>query len=187
MRWRFKLALALSAALALTALVVGCGSSSPEGDSTHPDYEKALGGAPAPLAKLYSEANEVLPGGKDAFEKRVASLGYPVVANVWASWCGPCRFEFPMFESVGTERGKEVAFLGVNSQDNKGDAEDFLDEYPLPFPSYEDGNGDVARKLRIVGLPATAYYDRKGELAYLHQGGYASEQKLAEDIERYAR
>ncbi len=45
----------------------------------------------------------------------------------------------------------------------------------------------MARKLRIVGLPATAYYDRKGELAYLHQGGYASEQKLAEDIERYAR
>ena len=110
-----------------------------------------------------------------------------MVVNAWASWCGPCRFEFPFFQKQAVKRGKEIAFLGVNSQDNKGDAEEFLDEYPLPFPSYEDPDGDIARDLRVVGLPATAYYDRKGELAYLHQGGYASEAKLAEDIERYAR
>src|ERR1700755_484582 len=69
MRWRFKLALALSAALALAVLAAGCGSSSSGGSSTHPDYKKALSGAPAPLAKLYGEANKLLPGGKDAFEK----------------------------------------------------------------------------------------------------------------------
>ncbi|HEU0023118.1 MAG TPA: TlpA disulfide reductase family protein [Thermoleophilaceae bacterium] len=85
------------------------------------------------------------------------------------------------------KRGTRVAFLAVNSQDNDGDAEKFLDEYPLPFPSYTDPSGEVARGLGVVGLPATAYYDRKGELEFLHQGGYASEAKLAEDIERYAR
>jgi cytochrome c biogenesis protein CcmG, thiol:disulfide interchange protein DsbE len=177
----------LSAVLVLVALAA-CGSDDPRSAATPADYERALAGAPPRLARLYSRPNELLGGGPPAFERTLRGLrGHPVVVNKWASWCGPCRFEFPFFQKQAVKRGKEVAFLGVNSQDNKGDAEDFLDEYPLPFPSYEDGNGDVARKLRIVGLPATAYYDRKGELAYLHQGGYASEQKLAEDIERYAR
>ena len=45
----------------------------------------------------------------------------------------------------------------------------------------------MAHLFKVVGLPATAYYDRRGELAYLHQGAYASEAKLGEDIERYAR
>ena len=171
----------------LAAFAAGCSSNGPEKSASTTDFKK-LEGAPASLAGLYREPSAILDGGQSAFDERIAALrGHPVVVNTWASWCGPCRFEFPFFQKQAVKRGKEVAFLGVNSQDNKGDAEDFLDEYPLPFPSYEDGNGDVARKLRIVGLPATAYYDRKGELAYLHQGGYASEQKLAEDIERYAR
>ena len=178
----------LAAILALAAAVAGgCSSSGPGESASTKDFAK-LDGAPAGLAGLYKQPSAILDGGQSAFDERIAKLrGHPVVVNAWASWCGPCRFEFPFFQKQAVKRGKEVAFLGVNSQDNKGDAQDFLGDYPLPFPSYEDGDGDVARKLRIVGLPATAYYDRKGELAYLHQGGYASEQKLAEDIERYAR
>ena len=174
--------------LALAATVTGgCSSSGPGESASTKDFAK-LEGAPAALAGLYRQPSAILAGGRSAFDERIAELrGHPVVVNAWASWCGPCRFEFPFFQKQAVKRGKQVAFLGVNSQDNKGDAEDFLGKYPLPFPSYEDGDGDVARRLRIVGLPATAYYDRKGELAYLHQGGYASEQKLAEDIERYAR
>ena len=178
--------LALTLALA-AALLTACSSSEPGQSASSADFKK-LDGAPAALAGLYREPSELLGGGGDAFKKRIAALrGHPVVVNVWASWCGPCRFEFPFFQKQAVKRGKRVAFLGVNSQDNKGDAADFLDEYPLPFPSYEDPDGDVTRELRVVGLPATAYYDRNGELAYLHQGGYASEEKLAEDIERYAR
>jgi cytochrome c biogenesis protein CcmG, thiol:disulfide interchange protein DsbE len=179
-----RLAVIVALAAAVTA---GCSSSGPGESASTKDFAK-LKGAPAALAGLYRQPNSILAGGRSAFDKRIAELrGHPVVVNAWASWCGPCRFEFPFFQKQAVKHGKQVAFLGVNSQDNRSDAEDFLGKYPLPFPSYEDGDGDVARRLRIVGLPATAYYDRKGELAYLHQGGYASEQKLAEDIERYAR
>ena len=178
----------LAVILALAATVTGgCSSSGPGESASTKDFAK-LEGAPAALAGLYRQPSAILAGGRSAFDERIAELrGHPVVVNAWASWCGPCRFEFPFFQKQAVKRGKQVAFLGVNSQDNKGDAEDFLGKYPLPFPSYEDGDGDLARRLRIVGLPATAYYDRKGELAYLHQGAYASERKLAEDIERYAR
>lgn len=178
----------LAVTVALAAAVLGACSSSDPGKSASTESFKRLEGAPAALGGLYREPSRILDGGQEAFERRIAALrGHPVVVNAWASWCGPCRFEFPFFQRQAVKRGKHVAFLGVNSQDHRGDAEEFLDDYPLPFPSYEDPNGDVTKELKVVGLPATAYYDRKGELAYLHQGGYASEAKLAEDIERYAR
>ncbi len=186
MRRRITLALALLAALAPTTLVVGCGSSSGGASDAHPNYEKALAGAPAPLAKLYGEANELLPGAKDAFEKRVASLGYPVVANVWASWCGPCRFEFPMFQEAAAKWGKKVAFIGVDSEDSEKEAEKWLADHPVPYPSYYDPDFEVAQSFKAPGPPDTAFYDKGGKLVYVKLGQYAHDSELEEDIRRYA-
>ncbi|HEX4753681.1 MAG TPA: TlpA disulfide reductase family protein [Solirubrobacterales bacterium] len=185
MRRRITLALALLAGLATTAAVVGCGSSSGV-ETTHPNYTKALAGAPAPLAQLYDEADQILPGGKDAFEKRVAALGYPVVANVWASWCGPCRYEFPMFQEASAKWGKQVAFLGVDSEDTEKEAEKWLADHPVPYPSYYDPNFEVATSYKATGPPDTAFYNRQGELVEVKLGQYAHASELEEDIKRYA-
>jgi thiol-disulfide isomerase/thioredoxin len=177
-------------ALALTALVAaGCGSSG-NGDygGKHPDYGRALAGSPAPLAALHSQANELLPGGTDAYEKRIAALkGYPIVANVWASWCGPCRFEFPTLQKLAARYGKQVAFLGVNSQDSDDDAKAFLAEAPVPYPSYTDPDKGLIESLGgLGGLPDTAFYDRNGKLLSLKQGAYANNSELEADVRRYA-
>lgn len=168
--------------LALLALLAsGCGSSG--GDGTHPDYERALAGAPAPLAALHEQGNELLPGGKDAFEKRLASLrGYPVVANVWASWCGPCRLEFPALQEAAARYGKRVAFIGVDSLDNDDNAESFLSEMPVPYPSYSDPDEDVVNSLGATGLPVTALYDSTGDLCIVKRGPYSDEADLGADI-----
>jgi cytochrome c biogenesis protein CcmG, thiol:disulfide interchange protein DsbE len=176
--------------LALLALVAtGCGSSA-GGDygGKHPDYATALAGSPAPLAALHSQADRLLPGGTDAYEKRIASLkGYPVVANVWASWCGPCRFEFPVLQKLSARYGKRVAFLGVNSQDSDDAATTFLEEAPVPYPSYTDPDKKIADSLdATLGLPDTAFYDGTGKLVYLKQGPYAHDSELEEDVQRYA-
>lgn len=176
--------LALCAALVLGT--AGCGSSRSDGGG-HPDYEEALAGAPPRLAALYEQANRLLPGGLEAYEERIASLrGYPVVVNVWASWCGPCRFEFPALQRVSAEYGKRVAFLGVDSQDSDDAARTFLREEPVPYPSYSDPEEDIADELGGRGLPVTAYYDREGELVFLQQKPYAEHGELRADIERYA-
>jgi cytochrome c biogenesis protein CcmG, thiol:disulfide interchange protein DsbE len=144
---------------------------------------------PAPSTSVNAAPARFLDGGREAFEKRIASeRGKPVVVNKWASWCGPCRFEFPFFQSQEKKRAGEVVFLGVNSNDNRGEAEDFLAEYPVGFPHFEDPNLEVAASFNAVqAFPATAFYDSRGELAYVHQGGYSEESKLAADIDRYAR
>jgi len=169
------------------AALAACGSDEePESAAVQPAQ---IAGSPAPLAKLHSQANQLLEGGADAFERRLKGLrGYPVVVNKWASWCGPCRFEFPFFQKQAAKRARTVGFLGVDSNDNDGDAKEFLADYPVPFPSYKDPNLEIAAVFNAVqAFPSTAFYDEKGKLAYVHQGAYASEAKLAADIERYAR
>lgn len=169
--------------------MAGCGSSV-GGDygGKHPNYARALAGSPAQLAALHAQGNRLLPGGVDAYEKRLAALrGYPVVVNVWASWCGPCRFEFPVFQRVATEYGRRVAFLGVDSQDSGDAARTFLAEAPVPYPSYADPHQQIAESIGAsLGLPDTAFYDRRGRLVYLKQGPYANRAALRADVERYA-
>jgi cytochrome c biogenesis protein CcmG, thiol:disulfide interchange protein DsbE len=130
-----------------------------------------------------------LDGGRDAFEAYVEKQkGKPVVVNKWASWCGPCRAEFPWFGSQARKRKGEVVFVGVNSSDNDADARKFVGDYPVPFAHFKDPELEVAASFNgVQAFPTTAYYDTAGELAYVHQGGYASEAKLAEDIDKYAR
>jgi cytochrome c biogenesis protein CcmG, thiol:disulfide interchange protein DsbE len=184
----------LTFALLVAAISVfvasGCGSSGDGGDygGKHPDYAKALAGSPAPLAALHDQADELLPGGNDAFEKRIAALkGYPIVVNVWASWCGPCRFEFPTLQKLAAAHGKKVAFLGVNSQDSDDAARNFLAEAPVPYPSYTDPDKEITDSLgATLGLPDTAFYNGSGKLCYLKQGPYTKDTELGADLRRYA-
>jgi cytochrome c biogenesis protein CcmG/thiol:disulfide interchange protein DsbE len=176
-------------ALLLSALLGGgCGAAESGGaGGSHPDYAKALAGSPPPLAALHKQANELLPGGRDAYEKRIAELrGYPVVVNVWASWCGPCRFEFPVLQKLSARYGKRVAFLGLNSEDSEDAAATFLREEPVPYPSYSDPDKEVFESLGAVGFPDTAFYDRSGELVHLKQGPYRDDAELEADVRRYA-
>jgi thiol-disulfide isomerase/thioredoxin len=175
------------AVLALAAPGCGSGAGGDYGGS-HPDYAKALAGSPAPLAALHRQANQLLDGGADAYEERIASLhGYPVVVNVWASWCGPCRFEFPILQRLSAAYGKRVAFLGVDSQDSDDAARTFLSEAPVPYPSYTDPDQDIKGSVGAgFGLPDTAFYDRSGKLVYLKQGPYSKAADLRHDIERCA-
>jgi cytochrome c biogenesis protein CcmG, thiol:disulfide interchange protein DsbE len=177
--------------LACAATAAGCGSDeggggSPERATAPP---KPVAGVPPELARVRREAGRLLDGGKDAFERRLGELrGHPVVVNKWASWCPPCRAEFPYFARQADRRAKTVAFLGVDANDNDSDAREFLKKLPVPYPSYKDPDLEVSAAFRgVQAFPTTAFYDSKGKLAYVKQGGYASESKLAEDLERYAR
>jgi thiol-disulfide isomerase/thioredoxin len=153
------------------------------------DMQRQLKGAPPALASLYAQSNQLLDGGKTAFKERLAQLqGHPLVVNKWASWCIPCRNEFPIFERQAAKQGKDIGFLAVNGKDKSPAAKRFLGEYPLPYPSYEDPNESIAGDYKVAKFfPMTLFIDAKGKTAYIHPGEYKSEQDLAADIDRYLR
>ena len=152
------------------------------------EVQRAFEGSPPALAALHRRANQLIPGGRDEYERQLEALrGHPVVVNVWGSWCGPCRLEFPSFQQQAVRFGKRVAFLGVNAKDNKAAAQSFLKEFPVTYPSVEDPDEEILGKLGGRGYPSTVYYDSKGEQVNNHQGLYTDDDALADDIRRYAR
>lgn len=176
--------------LALTALVVvgltQAGSKESVDGVPLDEARERLEGAPAPLAALHAQSAKLL-GGRDVFEQRLRQLrGYPVVINRWGSWCGPCRAEFPLLSRAATEYGKRVAFLGVDFEDARGPAQDFLDSEPVPYPSYFDPDGDISALFDLPrATPVTLFLDETGEVVGRHFGEYRTEAELREEIERY--
>ena len=176
----------------IAVLVIGlthAGSKSEQPEAAAPTFDlqaaqRALEGSPPQLAALHAQAGKILDSG---FDKQLDKLkGRPVVINKWASWCGPCRLEFPFFQSLASRRGDEIAFLGVDANDSEDAAATFLEELPLPYPSYLDPDQEIADVIEApANFPATAFYDQDGELVHTRQGGYASEEALAADIREY--
>lgn len=186
------------AAMALVAVVViGLQQSSSGTEAADPlatsrpdpaEVRSKLEGAPAPLAALHAQANELLPGGRQAFEARLKELrGYPVVVNVWAAWCGPCREELPVFQAVSADRGREIAFLGVDLQDDRDAAKRLLERIPQSWPSYEDPNARIFQSYGVAGVPSTIFYDAEGKQRFVHQGPYFERSDLEADIARHTR
>jgi cytochrome c biogenesis protein CcmG/thiol:disulfide interchange protein DsbE len=164
------------------------GAGNPESAASEADFERALAGAPPKLAKLYAKGDALIPGGLDALQAQLDGVrGYPAVVNVWASWCGPCRFEFPFFQQAATKYGDRVAFIGLDSEDSDAAARTFLDELPLPYPSVTDPDADSREEYELRGFPATAFYDADGQRVYVRPGPYRSADELAADIHKYAR
>jgi len=154
---------------------------------TAQELHAKLDGAPPALAAVHRQANDFLPGARTALLKRVSELrGHPVVINVWAAWCVPCRAELPVIQRASLDWGKRVAFLGVDFGDNRGDAEKLLGKIPLTYPSYEDPNGQISHHYKLLATPSTIYYDAAGKQTYIHQGQYLDRAQLDDDIKRYA-
>ena len=187
----------LACALAALALGVGAcggddddadGAGNPDSALTAAEAAEPLRGAPPALAAIRKQANEILDEGSEGFAARLEQLeGTPVVVNKWASWCGPCREEFPFFQRQAIERGDEVAFLGLLSDDGPETGASFLEELPLPYPSYLDPDKEIADAFQAGReFPSTLFIDASGEVAFTKLGPYTDEEMLAADIDRYA-
>jgi cytochrome c biogenesis protein CcmG/thiol:disulfide interchange protein DsbE len=111
----------------------------------------------------------------------VGQRGKPVVVNVWASWCGPCRVEAPLLQRAAARYRDEVAFIGVDSKDDVDAGRAFLDRFGITYPNVFDDSGGIRAALGLRGFPTTYIFDRQGRLEAKVFGGI-SEQTLAARI-----
>jgi cytochrome c biogenesis protein CcmG/thiol:disulfide interchange protein DsbE len=184
------------AAVALAAATLAACGGAGAGASSTPHATAAakataarrLARAPAALRANAADADTLAGEGAEDLRRRLARLrGHPVVVNQWASWCGPCRAEFPMFADATVSHGARVAFVGVDFTDDRDAANQFLRESPPGFASIYDPKGEAARSLgggRIA--PTTFFIGPDGRRLYTKLGGYPDAAALEGDIRRYA-
>src|SRR5712691_3815331 len=101
--------------------------------------------------------------------------GRPVVVNFWASWCVPCRREMPDLEKVYERVKDRVVFLGVDHEDARADALQFLAETRVRYPIGYDPEGKVARDYGLFGIPTTLFVDAQGRILERHTGALTAE------------
>ena len=113
--------------------------------------------------------------------------GRPVVVNFWASWCGPCRDEFPLFKAQLAEHEAEgLAIVGVMYRDEAALAQAFADEFGMSWPTVVDEGDAIATRYRVVAPPQTYFIDRGGIVRSIQIGevGEADFERQLEAISR---
>jgi cytochrome c biogenesis protein CcmG/thiol:disulfide interchange protein DsbE len=100
-----------------------------------------------------------------------AYRGRPVVLNFWASWCVPCRAEFPLLIAKQEEHAADgLAVVGVLFRDAIEPAREFVADQGATWPTAADATGAHERSYRVVAPPQTYFIDRDGIVRSIQVG-----------------
>ena len=103
--------------------------------------------------------------------------GKVVLLNFWATWCGPCQIEMPLFEEkYSAHRDEGFTVLAVDFDEPVDQVRAFRDDLDLSFPILLDPGGQVQRSYNILGYPSTVFIDREGLIHKIHVGIMTEEQ-----------
>ncbi|HJV13218.1 MAG TPA: TlpA disulfide reductase family protein [Propionibacteriaceae bacterium] len=118
-----------------------------------------------------------LGGGR---EVRLAGLrGKPMMINVWAQWCGPCREEAPYLAEVAATNKSELMILGIDHADPQPAlAIEFAQLSSWKYPQLADPDVVLRAELQISGPPQTFFVRPDGTLAYRHAGPFKSADEI---------
>ncbi|OLO07537.1 thiol:disulfide interchange protein [Salinicola sp. MH3R3-1] len=156
----------LSGALAWSMTAGALTLMAPRGASLPSIPLAALGGSPVVLPTVLQEADR------------------PMVVNLWASWCPPCRREMPMLEQAQQARN-DVSFVFVNQGESVDAIETFLQRESLSLDHlYRDPDMTFGREVGAMAMPTTLYYDADGQLVDTHFGEL-SRATLDRSLERF--
>lgn len=127
-----------------------------------------------------------LPDLRDPAQTVGLERGMPTVVNIWASWCVPCRREMPALQAAHRAYGDRVRFIGVNHEDERSDALDFVTRTGVTYPSGFDPEGDTARRYGAFGLPTTYFISATGLIVATKTGEITPEELRDEIVDLLA-
>ena len=108
--------------------------------------------------------------------------GVPVVLNVWASWCIPCREEAALLQrGWESARRQGVLFVGLNQQDARNDAMTFIREFRQDYPNVRDPSNQTSRRWGVAGIPETFFITARGDIVS-HVIGTVSAEQLRDGV-----
>lgn len=161
--------LTLLTLFALLCSAATCGGSG-SGPDQHPDLGRPARNA-ATAALLPTNVAELPTFDVQTYQRLLTQLrGTPVVVNVWAAWCGPCKAEASLLLAASKTYGDRVQFLGIDILDSLDGARGFIDEHRLTYPSVFDPSGAIRDSLGMIGQPVTVFYDADGNVAMTYPG-----------------
>ena len=167
-------------AVALALLAAACGSAA--GRVPAPAAGGDAGGRGGAATLLPASPTALPEFDLPRFRELLGQLrGIPVVVNVWASWCGPCEREAPGLAAVSTEFEGRAQFVGVDIQDFREPAREFITRHGWTYPSVFDPDAEIRNGLGFVGQPVTVIYDRSGNEAFVWSGE-VTEDQLREEL-----
>lgn len=142
----------------------------------------ALRSTPASgTVKTGDPAPEIVGTTLDGQTVSLSSLkGHPVIVNFWASWCVPCRDEFPLLrDELAKHQADGLQIVGVIFKDTADPARGFATSFGVSWPSILDPGGKIAAAYRVVAPPQSYFIDKNGVLRSIQIG-----EMLAEDFDR---
>lgn len=98
--------------------------------------------------------------------------GKPLIINVWASWCGPCRAEIGSLNRLAQRYQKQFTVIGISTDDDRQAAQRFLKQYKVSFANYIDSNVFLENMLGADTLPLTLLVDAQGRVLEKARGAY---------------
>ena len=102
---------------------------------------------------------------------RTAKENKLVLVNFWATWCGPCRLEMPVFEKIYLERKAQgFEILAISVKEESEVVKDYLDKKPVSFPVLLDPEGTVAEQYGIRAIPTTFLVNSESEVEHIVEG-----------------
>ena len=124
-----------------------------------------------------------LGGGPDV---DLSTLRGPLVINLWAQWCGPCREELPYYQRLHAEAGDEVDVIGVDYQDTRPDAAlELVREAGVTYPLLADPGAELRVPFKVRGLPAVVFVDRDGTVTHTEYVAIRSYDQLRDLVEEH--
>lgn len=135
-----------------------------------------IASAQAAQAPLFSLAGD---NGKISLKKY---RGKVVYLDFWASWCVPCRKSFPWMNAMQKKyKSKGLVVIGINLDDNKKAAKNFLSQVPANFTIAYDPDGVTPGKYQVEVMPTSYLIDRNGKVVDKHRGFKKSQRAAMEN------